>query len=80
MSRNLQLLKRFLDKISGGIISEEYSKNTNLKGRVCQKDSGKEDEIAKDVPQSRKDEILTEMLKLMDTNKNGIGVKSFHAG
>lgn len=31
-----------------------------------------EDETAKDVPQSKKDEILTEILKLMDTNKNNI--------
>lgn len=35
-----------------------------------------EDETAKDVPQSKKDEILSEILKLMDTNKNGIVEKS----
>ena len=35
-----------------------------------------EDETAKNVPQSKKDEILGEVLKLMDTNKNGIVEKS----
>lgn len=31
-----------------------------------------EDETAKDVPQAKKDEILREILKLMDTNRNGV--------
>ncbi|TVY54691.1 putative calcium-binding protein [Lachnellula suecica] len=33
---------------------------------------GMEDETAKDVPQSKKDEITREILKLMDSNENGI--------
>ena len=33
---------------------------------------GMEDETAKDVPQSKKDEIIHEISKLMDTNNNNI--------
>ncbi|KAJ5054039.1 uncharacterized protein L3040_000324 [Drepanopeziza brunnea f. sp. 'multigermtubi'] len=37
---------------------------------------GMEDETAKDVPQSKKDEIVTQIMKLMDTNGNGIVERS----
>ncbi|KAI9055736.1 hypothetical protein LZ554_000677 [Drepanopeziza brunnea f. sp. 'monogermtubi'] len=54
----------------------DYDNNGYWDEHEILKTYGMEDETAKDVPQSKKDEILAQIMKLMDTNANGIVERS----